>query len=106
MGYPMTYPRVISRNNVYEGGYENTTMGLQNFRGDLRRLEQNTQDDAHIKAYAKISGATEDQVRTIFAYFFNYNGSSYAVPFWEFRTREGEPEKPLYECEYGFPMKD
>jgi hypothetical protein len=68
MGYPMSYDRVVNRNHL-QGDYEaKDPLGL--IKGDLRRLEKDTQDDDHIRSYAHHSGATEDQVRLIFKMFF------------------------------------
>jgi len=66
MGYPMTYKRMIHR-NFLTGGYDNQDPALSpaNIRGDLRRFEQDQQDANHVVEYARLSGATEDQVRII-----------------------------------------
>lgn len=54
MGYPMTYQRVLNRNRLKDGDYQESppihingmTKGqIENLLGDLRRLEQDTQDE-------------------------------------------------------------
>lgn len=78
MGYPMNYARVVMRNRL-EGDYHGAPDATGSICGDLRRLEKDTQDEAHIAAYALHSGATPDQVRTIFRTFFA--GPTFAVPW-------------------------
>ncbi len=89
MGYPMTWKRVIGRNHLsdYEtNGYDSTDEG--SLKGDLNRLQQNTLDEAHVKAYAKASGATEEQVQRIFELFFNHGfDERYVLPYWEFKDQ-------------------
>ena len=56
MGYPMTYKRVVNRNNL-KGDYD-PSPGILNevgrvrslLMGGLRRLEVDQRDDAHITA--------------------------------------------------------
>jgi hypothetical protein len=70
MGYPMNYGRVIGRNRL-TGDYdpaEHTGLGL--IRGDLRRLEKDQQDDAHVAAYARRAGTTFAQAKQILADVF------------------------------------
>jgi hypothetical protein len=75
MGYPMTYSRVVLRNDL-RGDYG--TEATDNYggsakggiRGDLRRLELDTVDARHLSEYAGASGATTEQVKAIFAQFF------------------------------------
>lgn len=71
MGYPMNYGRVIGRNRL-TGDYdpaEHTGLGL--IRGDLRRLEKDQQDDAHVAAYARRAGTTFAQAKQILADVFS-----------------------------------
>ena len=74
MGYPMTYDRVVNRGCLH-GDYDSPWDALPpsgpQIAGDLRRLEKDQRDDDHIARYAKVSGATPDQVRTILNHFFN-----------------------------------
>lgn len=76
MGYDMTYARVIHRNHLV-GGYDRGSEGVElgdrrMLMGDLRRLEHDQQDPLHLRDYAHLSGATEEQVQAIFAKFFEY----------------------------------
>ena len=68
----MSYVRVIHRNYL-TGDYGSTEVpgAIALIAGDLRRLEKDTQDDAHIPAYARYAGITEDQARKVFELFFN-----------------------------------
>lgn len=83
MGYPMSYRRVMSRNSL-KGDYNTTAEEcdknsheenmLALIRGDLRRLEQNTLDKEHLKAYAKHAGCTVGQAKKILeAFFYGYH---------------------------------
>ncbi len=82
MGYPMTYERVIGRGYL-RGGYDTAdpkAFGRQEqeladkrirwIAGDLRRLEIDTRDEIGLAHFAKISGATPEQVKLIFDEFF------------------------------------
>ena len=67
MGYPMTYPRVVGRNNL-DGDYENdgpSWPGEAAVAGDLRRLESDQRDDTHLALYAKAAGVTPEQARLV-----------------------------------------
>lgn len=80
MGGAMDYQRALNRNGFGVGDYDpQDPKGL--LRGDLRRLEKDTQDARHIAMYVRVSGATEEQVRRIFRHFF------------------GVPEPGCVECE-------
>lgn len=70
MGYPMTYGRFVSRNNLH-GDYDNSDP-LGAIKGDLRRLERDQQDETHITDYVRFSGATEEQVRFILKCAYGY----------------------------------
>lgn len=72
MGYPMTWPRLVSRNRLqgdYDGGDETRSIG--GIAGDMRRLEKDTRDDLHLRTYSELSGATLEQVSVILDAFFN-----------------------------------
>ena len=92
MGYPMTYKRLVSR-NALSGDYAQPTdsfgecitpsfhhtcqcgttrnhlIGL--ISGDLRRLESDQRDEAHLSAYARIAGITPEQVKAVLDAFFS-----------------------------------
>ena len=78
MGYPMTWARLVRRNNLV-GDYTtpcptsgHTIDSIQSaVRGDMRRLELDTCDEQHLKMYAEKSGATTEQVKKIFETFFD-----------------------------------
>ena len=66
MGYPMTYSRVVGRNNL-GGGYKQLPSKLpvspSLIAGDLRRFERDVTDDAHVRIYAEAFGCSPDQAR-------------------------------------------
>lgn len=73
MGGTMPYIRFIGRHGL-EGGYDWQTdlnssaarkHGDRIMAGDLRRFERDMTDEAHVKAFARLSGATKAQVRVI-----------------------------------------
>lgn len=68
MGYPMTYSRVVRRNQLI-GTYDDPGP-LSPIRGDLRRLEADQRDEAHLNDYAEAAGITPAQVRTVLDRFF------------------------------------
>jgi len=72
MGYPMTWTRVVLRNfqtyKVYDGTLPGTILG------DMERLKTDTLDVNHIQGYAKLSGATPEQVEKILKAFFDQTG--------------------------------
>lgn len=83
MGYPMSYRRVMSR-NMLKGDYNTTAEErdknsseenmLALIRGDLRRLEKDTLDKEHLKAYAAHAECTVRQAKKILeAFFYNYH---------------------------------
>lgn len=81
MGYPMTYDRVVKRNGL-TGNYSKTSYDKgkewkRNIAGDLRRLEKDMQDEAHIKRFAKYAGCTKKEAAAVldafFTYFHTYN---------------------------------
>jgi hypothetical protein len=123
MGYPMSYKRVIHRNDL-RGGYDGDHRGrpdevaqvLTRIAGDLRRMEANTRDARHLDAYARLSGVTPDQARVIFDAFFgdmgrgvevrlDYGRVPAAVDEHGFYVCEMEPEPPIAEP-YGAPWSD
>jgi hypothetical protein len=69
MGYPMTYQRVIGRSHL-QGDYGCPSTALQLIAGDLRRLEKNQRDEAHLKQYAARAGITEEQAKEVLDAFF------------------------------------
>jgi hypothetical protein len=81
MGYPMTYSRVMYRNNLtgtYGNGEGivpvNNPDGLGGIRGDLRRLEENSLDEYNLEYYADQTGLTKDQVKSVLTEFFKPAG--------------------------------
>lgn len=65
----MTFTRLISRNGLseYRKGYD----GGSSLHGDLLRFVENAQDHNHIAFFARITGATEDQIRQLLAMIFD-----------------------------------
>jgi hypothetical protein len=80
MGYPMTWSRVVCRNNL-QGDYDNADP-LGYIKGDLRRFERDQQDDTHVKQYVEASGATEEQVRKILSGVFGIGPMGIAFKEW------------------------
>jgi len=76
MGYPMTYWRVLWRNEL-TGDYQHTgnTYGREDgrglIRGDLRRLEQDQRDKHHLREYASHAGITPEQAKAVLDLFFD-----------------------------------
>jgi hypothetical protein len=75
MGYPMTWQRIVDRNGL-KGDYMDTSIdkgdfGSRMIAGDMRRLERDTRDDLHIKAYAKLAGCTKAQAKKLLDAFFD-----------------------------------
>ena len=72
----MTYRRVVMRNRL-RGDYGNAgrpapevpAYGL--IAGDLRRLERDQRDDAHLAEYARKVGITEAQALHVLDLFFD-----------------------------------
>lgn len=80
MGYPMTYGRVISRNDL--GGDYRPLPGQPQLServnrtlvcGDLRRLEKDQRDDWHLMEYAIRTGLSPAQVLHVLDLFFEGN---------------------------------
>ena len=84
MGYPMTYKRVVMRNYLtgeYESGpppgmpyslfpdWWKRQYGM--ICGDLRRLEKDQRDVAHLYRYAEIAGCEPAQVKRLLDAFFD-----------------------------------
>jgi hypothetical protein len=77
MGYPMTYARVVGRNGLNGPGYNHTTSEpltpaqaterqvKSMIRGDMRRLEQDSRDEHHLKLYAEHAGITVEQAKML-----------------------------------------
>lgn len=70
MGYPMDYLRVVSRNNLHGDYKAGPVDHIALIAGDLRRLEKDQRDDAHIKAYAKLAGVSKRQAKAVLDAFF------------------------------------
>ena len=76
MGYPMTYDRVINRNRLH-GNYawdrDNPPerAELEMLIGDLRRLEQDSQDDQHLRLYSAYAGCSYAQAKALLHAFFH-----------------------------------
>jgi hypothetical protein len=76
VGYPMSWRRLVNRNGL-TGDYrddDDDPTGARTPRriiaGDMRRLEHDTMDDRHLRAYALLAGVDVAQVKAIFAVFF------------------------------------
>lgn len=88
MGYPMSWPRVVRRNQL-DGNYDHraTAMKLSEdgrqyvpvdpeasarslIAGDMRRLEADSRDEAHLARYAEIAGITPEQAKAVLDAFF------------------------------------
>jgi hypothetical protein len=67
MGYPMTWQRLVGRNALCQGDYSDG--GL--IAGDMRRLERDCRDGAHLKGYAKAAGCTKKQAKAVLDRFFD-----------------------------------
>lgn len=88
MGYPMSYQRVLLRNNLSRDTWPNPDddpyvrgvdaddprqvlpQGTWGLAGDLRRLEADTRDAAHLSRFAQEAGITEYQVKIVLDCFF------------------------------------
>lgn len=70
MGYPMSWRRLVGRNRL-GGDYTDTTDPHSTIRGDMRRLEQDARDEAHLQRYADAAGITTDQAKTVLDCFFD-----------------------------------
>jgi hypothetical protein len=70
MGYPMTWVRIIGRNHLH-GDYTDADDGRRLIAGDMRRLERDSRDDAHIRGYAKAAGCTKKQAKAVLDRFFD-----------------------------------
>jgi hypothetical protein len=75
MGYPMTYSRVVYRNGLlgdYVGGTNHPPDGYKDMiAGDLRRLEKDQRDEQHLAEYAKRTGLTPEQVKSVLDLLFD-----------------------------------
>lgn len=84
MGYPMTYSRVIDRNDLRGGGdgagsvyaTPKRERDIGSIIGDLRRLELDQLDAHHLRMYAMHANCTEEQARKVLEMFFfdEYSG--------------------------------
>ena len=82
MGGPMSYSRMVGRNDLNGVGYDHTTTGSVSqqeglvgqvksmIRGDMRRLEQDERDPVRLQQYADAAGITVEQVKKVLDVFF------------------------------------
>lgn len=78
MGYPMSYARMVGRNQLGGPGYEaaeprdakNPEWVKAMIRGDMRRLEMDSRDEQHLKMYAEHAGITVEQAKKLLDLFF------------------------------------
>ena len=74
MGYPMTYSRVIERNELdgdyYTGLDPALNESIETVAGDLRRLEKDQRDDYHLAGYASRANITKEQAKIVLDEFF------------------------------------
>lgn len=73
MGYPMSYPRVVHRNGLI-GNYESAMTPQRAIAGDLRRLEQDQRDPAHLERYAAVASITPAQAKAVLDALFTAFG--------------------------------
>lgn len=85
MGYPMTWKRVVNRNNL-NGDYSTDNLSLplsekiiRMIAGDMRRLEKDNLDEWHLKAYSEACNVSVEQVRAILEMFFSGNVFTYEM---------------------------
>lgn len=75
MGYPMTWRRLMMRNQL-SGGYSHSETPnpgpapLPLIAGDSRRLETDTLDERHLAAYARLTGCKPERIALLFRAFF------------------------------------
>lgn len=72
MGYPMTYRRIIERHYLY-GNYDyypSTPLNRRTLTGDLRRLEEDQRDPAHLAVYAQLAGIEPVEAKIVLDAFF------------------------------------
>lgn len=74
MGYPMTYRRVVARNQLH-GDYSTDRSNIHEVAasfvaGDLRRLETDQRDKRHLTEYAKRTGLSKPKVKAVLDAFF------------------------------------
>ena len=73
MGYPMTYHRIILRNGLsggYDMGVKPNHHGPRAIAGDLRRLEEDSRDAAHLKQISEIAKITPEQAKIVLDWLF------------------------------------
>lgn len=68
MGYPMTYARVVRRNNL-DGTYVYRPRGSA-VAGDMRRMESDQRDINHLRMYAIEASVTIEQAKAVLDAFF------------------------------------
>jgi hypothetical protein len=80
MGYPMSYARLVCRNNL-RGDYNAITdmesCNVHCIRGDLRRFEADSRDEEHLKMYAEKAGITVEQARIVLDALFDDGGQPF-----------------------------
>ncbi len=73
MSYPMDYQRIINRNDL-GGDYSTSNTSSAGIKpliaGDLRRLETDQRDERHLRAYAKVTDLSVEDVRSVLNLFF------------------------------------
>ena len=79
----MTYVRMVERNQLEEGGYEQDSgedyLPPGMLRGDLRRLEKDSQDFQQLSLYAAFAGIErEEAAKVMRAFFLDVNDKEYA----------------------------
>lgn len=74
MGYPMTYKRVVNRNNLVgdytEKGITPMQCSVGLVSGDLRRLEQDSRDGYYGKEIADTAGVSPEVAMAVLTAFF------------------------------------
>lgn len=86
MGYPMSYSRVVHR-SALTGGYDDGHTPLHKMiAGDLRRMEADQTDEAHLRWYAECAGITPDQAAAVLRAFFHGE--------WPLRPNDNSSAKP------------
>jgi hypothetical protein len=88
MGYPMTYGRVVSRNDLGGDYQRHPWLTIEQVKalepearanasirmvvgGDLRRLKQDQRDPWHLAGYAHAAGITPEQAKTVLDALFD-----------------------------------
>lgn len=69
MGYPMSWRRLVSRNNL-GGDYCTPHDPWHLIAGDMRRLENDSRDNEHLHAFAVLGDCTPAQAKAVLDAFF------------------------------------